>query len=123
MCGGASRSQGVEPDLGGFVRLHRVHTQPRRIKDGDVELLGQFGVCTFAYCTGVEVPVQAQKNKWSTPWTENWFYLRLADEVELCGGLSKVAVAISEASLTTGCMAAVDAMRVLSRQQSGRDLV
>lgn len=53
------KSQGVEPDLEGFVRLHRVHTQPRRIKDGGTEVLGQFGVCTFAYCTSVEVHVQA----------------------------------------------------------------
>lgn len=74
------KSQGVEPDLDGFVRIHRVHSQPRKVKDGDKELLGQFGVCTFVYRTGVEVPVQAQKNKWASSWTENWFYLKLDGE-------------------------------------------
>lgn len=59
------KSQGVEPDLDGFVCLHRVHPQPRKVKVGDRELLGQFGVCTFVYRTGTEVPVQAQKNKWA----------------------------------------------------------
>lgn len=34
------KSQGVEPDLEGFVRLHQVHTQPRKIKRGEDEVLG-----------------------------------------------------------------------------------
>jgi len=41
----------------------------------------------------------------------------------LCGGLPKVDVASSEASSTVGCLAAVNAIRILSRQQCGRDLV
>lgn len=47
----------------------------------------------------------------------------MADEPDLCGGLPKVDVASSEASSTVGCLAAVDAIRILSRQQCGRDLV
>lgn len=67
--------------------------------------------------------MQAQKNKWASQWTENWFYLRLADEPDLCGALPKVEVVAAEASSTAECLAAVDAMRTLSRQQCGWDLV
>ena len=55
MCG--VKSQGVEPDLEGFVRLHQVHPQPRKVTvDGNPVHL-QFGVYTFVYRHGVEVPV------------------------------------------------------------------
>jgi hypothetical protein len=65
------KPQGVEPDLEGFIRLHRVHPQPRKVKVDGKTLLCQFGVYTFIYHHGVEVHVQAQKNKWASPWTEN----------------------------------------------------
>jgi hypothetical protein len=77
------RSQGVEPDLEGFVH---VHPQPHKLTIGERTLICQFGVCTFVYRHEVEVPVQAQKNMWVSPWTENWFYLKLEDEPGLCGG-------------------------------------
>ena len=83
----------------------------------------QFGVYTFVYHHGAEVPVQAQKNKWASPWTENWFYLRLAGEPSLCSELSKLDSVTSEGVMTDACAAAVDALRALSLQQCACDLV
>lgn len=117
------KSQGVEPDLEGFVRIHRVHPQPRKIEVDGKELRGQFGVCTFVCRTGAEVPAQAHKNKWASPWTENWFYLKLEDEPGLCGQLSKIEWVSVEHVATDECVAAVDALRQLSRHQCARDLV
>jgi hypothetical protein len=51
------KSQGVEKDLEGFVHLLWVHPQPRKVTVSERTLLCQFGVCTFVYCHGVEVPV------------------------------------------------------------------
>jgi len=53
------KSQGVEPDHEGFVHLHQVHSQPRKINVNGKAVLLQFGVYTFVYRHGVEVPVQA----------------------------------------------------------------
>jgi len=53
-------------------------------------ILGQFGVYTFVYWHGAEVLVQAQKNKLALPQTENWFYVKLEGEPDLCGKLSKL---------------------------------
>ena len=61
------KSQGVEPDLEGFIRHHWVHPQPRKMTVEGMTVLGQFGVYTFIYHHGVEVPIQAQKNKWALP--------------------------------------------------------
>ena len=71
----------------------------------------------------MEVPVQAQKNKWSSPWTENWFYLRLEGEPRLCGKLSKLNSVTSKCVMMDACAAAVDALRALSCHQCARDLV
>lgn len=53
------KSQGVEPNLKGFIRLHRVHPQLRRMNVIGNTVLGQFGIYSFVYRHGVEVPVQA----------------------------------------------------------------
>lgn len=119
----ACRSQGVEPDLEGFVRTHRVHTQPRKIQVDGKPVAGQFGVYTFCYRHGAEVPVQAQKNKWASSWTVYWFYCKLSGELELCGDMPRLGNVSAEAVMTDGCQAAVDALRVLARHQCTRDLV
>ena len=54
---------------------------------------------------------------------EHWFYLRLEDEPELCGKLTKLGNVSVEAVMTDGCHAAVDAQRELARHQYARDLV
>jgi hypothetical protein len=53
-------------------------------------ILGQYGVYTFVYRHGVEVPVLAQKNKWAPPWTKNWFYMKLESKPSLCGKLQRL---------------------------------
>lgn len=60
------KSQGVESDFEGFIHIHRVHPQPQKVEVDGKEVRCQFGVCTFVYQTEVEVPVQAQKNKWAS---------------------------------------------------------
>ena len=70
---------------------------------------------TFVYRHGAEVPVQAQKNKWASPWTENCFDMKLEGEPSLCGKLSKLESMTSEGVMTDACAAAVDALRILSR--------
>jgi hypothetical protein len=86
-------------------------------------VLGQFGIYTFVYRHGVEVPVQAQKNKWASPWIENWFYMRLEGEPGLYGKLSRLENVTSDAIMTNVCVAAVGVLRALSRHQCVRDLV
>jgi hypothetical protein len=80
-------------------------------------ILGLFGVYTFVYRQGAEVPVQAQKNKWASPWTDNWFYMRLEGESSLCGKLSRLDSVTADGVMTDGCAASVDALRILSRHQ------
>lgn len=54
--------------------------------------------------------MQAQKNMWPSPWTENWFYLRLEGEPDLCVELSKIDTMTAEGLMTDGCATAVDAL-------------
>ena len=86
-------------------------------------ILGQFGVYTFIYRHCAEVPVQAQKNKWASLWMENWFYVKLEGEPDLCGKLSKLESVTSKGIVTDACAAAVDALRVLSCHQCVCNLV
>ena len=86
-------------------------------------ILGQFGVYTFIYRHGAEVSVQAQKNKWASPWMEKWFYVKLEGEPDLCGKLSKLESVTSEGVMIDACAAAVDTLWILSRHQCACDLV
>jgi hypothetical protein len=74
----------------------------------------QFGVYTFIYRHGAEVHVQAQKNKWASPWTDNWFYIRMEGEPSLCGKLMRLDSVTAEGIMTDGCAAAMYAFRTLS---------
>jgi hypothetical protein len=65
----------------------------------------------------VEVPVQAQKNKWALPWTENWLYIRLEGEPSLCRKLMRLDSVTVDGVMTNGCVTAVDALRILSCHQ------
>ena len=83
----------------------------------------QFGVYTFVYRHGVEVPVQAQENKWASPWTKNSFYIRMEGEPSLCWKLLMLDSVTAEGIMTDGCATAVEALRTLSRHHCARDLV
>ena len=116
------KSQGVEPDLEGFIQLHRVHPHPQKITVEGKTVHLQFGVYTFVYRHGAEVPIQAQKNKWALPWTENWFYVRLEGEPSLCGKLMRLDSMTADGVMIDGCAAAVDVLRIW-HHQCARDLV
>lgn len=108
----------------GFIRIHRVHPQPWTIPVGEgATAYGQFGVCAFYYRTGVEVPVQAQRNRWSSNWHEGWFYYQLEGEPELTGEMPLLGDAKAEAVMGDEVHAAYDAVRLLARYQSARDLM
>jgi hypothetical protein len=53
------KSQGVEPDLEGFIHLHQIHPQPHKVNVDGKTLLCQFGIYTFVFHHGVEFPIQA----------------------------------------------------------------
>jgi hypothetical protein len=71
----------------------------------------------------VEVPVQAQKNKWASPWIENWFYMRLEGEPRLCSKLMRLDSVTSEGIMIDACAAAIDALRALLCHLCARNLV
>ena len=117
------KSQGVELDLEGFILLYRVHPQPQKITVEGKTVQLQFGVYAFIYRHGAKVPVQAQKNKWASPWMENWFYIKLDGKVGVCGKLTRLDSVTVDGIMTDGCVAAVDALRILSCHQCALDLV
>jgi hypothetical protein len=86
-------------------------------------ILAQFGVYTFVYRHGVEVLVQAQKNKWALPWIENWFYVRLEGEPGLCGKLMRLDSVTSKGIMTDACATVVDALKDLLCHLCAHDLV
>ena len=45
---------------------------------------------------------------------ENWFYVKLEDEPDLCGKLSKVESVTSKGVMTNACASTIDALRILS---------
>jgi hypothetical protein len=120
----ACRSQGVAVDIDAFPHTHRVHYQPRKVA-GEAEVsVCQFGVYTFCYRAGVEVPAQAQMNKWKSPWLKHWFYYKLGGEGgvtgDLCGVLTPHAMQTAEGAGTSASDAAVDALRLLGRNLCAR---
>ena len=64
-----------------------------------------------------------RKNKWASPWTKNWFYIRLEGKPSLCGKLLRLDSVTTEGIMTDGCATAVDALRTLLHHQCARDLV
>jgi hypothetical protein len=57
----------------------------------------------------VVVLVQAQKNKWALPWTENWFYVRLEGKHGLCGKLMRLDSVTSKVIMTDAYATTVNA--------------
>lgn len=73
------KSQGVEHDVEAFVKMHRVHTQPRKWEEDGQACYGQFCVYSFVYRKKDDFPVPTQKNKWTAGWHEGWFYYYLKE--------------------------------------------
>jgi hypothetical protein len=57
----ALRSQGVEPFVEGFCRVHELHYQTKARKDG---LHENFGCYNFAYRKTTKFPVISYRSKW-----------------------------------------------------------
>lgn len=88
------RSQGVEPTVEGFIKLHRLHTQKRTetVKQDDGRTVieeAQFGMYTFVKQNSATLPVAAQRNKQTmggirSGSTTSWRRVRTWWEISLC---------------------------------------
>jgi hypothetical protein len=72
----ALRSQGISVNAEGFCRVHELHYQRKARAD---DLHKNFGCYNFAYREDTKAPVIGYHIKWSTGWTNEWFYIK-ADE-------------------------------------------
>jgi hypothetical protein len=75
----ALRSQGVEPFVEGFYRVHELHYQTKARKDG---LHENFGCYNFAYRKTTKFPVISYRSKWPAGWKSEWFYVKVDDDKE-----------------------------------------
>jgi hypothetical protein len=75
----ALRSQGVEPFVEGFYRVHELHYQTKARGDG---LHENFGCYNFAYCKTTKFPVISYRSKWPAGWKSEWFYVKVDDDKE-----------------------------------------
>jgi hypothetical protein len=75
----ALRSQGVEPFVEGFCRVHELHYQTKAREDG---LHENFGCYNFAYHKNTKFPVISYRTKWPAGWKTEWFYVKVDEEKE-----------------------------------------
>jgi hypothetical protein len=72
----ALQSQGIDPNVEAFCRVHELHYQTKAREDG---LHENFGCYNFAYHKDMKSPVVSYRTKWPTGWKNEWFYVK-ADE-------------------------------------------
>jgi hypothetical protein len=72
----ALQSQGIDPNVEAFCRVHELHYQMKAREDG---LHENFGCYNFAYHKDMKSPVVSYRTKWPTGWKNEWFYVK-ADE-------------------------------------------
>jgi hypothetical protein len=75
----ALRSQGVEPFVEGFCRVHELHYQTKAREDGLHENCGCYN---FAYRKNTKFPVISYRTKWPAGWKTEWFYVKVDEEKE-----------------------------------------
>jgi hypothetical protein len=75
----ALRSQGVEPFVEGFCRVHELHYQTKARGDG---LHENFGCYNFAYRKTTKFPVISYRSKWPAGWKSEWFYVKVDEDKE-----------------------------------------
>jgi hypothetical protein len=122
----ALRSQGVDPNVEAFCRVHELHYQTKAREDG---LHENFGCYNFAYRKDMKSQVVSYRTKWPTSWKNEWFYVK-ADEkkreklvlsqLSLNFGLTRPLCCMTSGS---SCRQAVAKFRVVSEQIGTRDLV
>jgi hypothetical protein len=124
----ALRSQGIDPNVEAFCRLHELHYQTKAREDG---LHENFGCYNFAYHKDMKTPVVSYRTKWPTGWKNEWFYVKADEKREKLKTL-----VLSPLSLSFGltrplchmvpgspCRQAVAEFRVVAEQIGTRDLV
>jgi hypothetical protein len=125
----ALRSQGMDPNVEAFCRVHELHYQTKAREDG---LHENFGCYNFTYRKDMKAPVLSYHSKWPTDWKKEWFYFK-ADENKR---EKLMQIVLSPLSLSFGlprplcrmmsgspCRQAVAEFRVVAEQISTRDLV
>jgi hypothetical protein len=75
----ALQSQGVEPFVEGFCRVHELHYQTKARADG---LHENFGYYNFAYRKTTKFPVISYHSKWPAGWKSEWFYIKVDEDKE-----------------------------------------
>jgi hypothetical protein len=75
----ALRSQGVEPLVEAFGRVHKLHYQTKAREDG---LHENFGCYNFAYRKDMKILVVSYHTKWPTGWKTEWFYVKIDEKKE-----------------------------------------
>jgi hypothetical protein len=67
-----------EPSSNGFAKRHELHYQPKKVPVDGFDKYQQFGVVNFHGKRGGDAGlVPATNNKWSTGWTNAWFYYKV----------------------------------------------
>jgi hypothetical protein len=125
----ALRSQGIDPNVEAFCRVHELHYHTKAREDG---LHENFGCYNFAYREDMNALVVSYRTKWPTGWKNEWFYVK-ADEkkreklktlvlstLSLSFGLTRPLCRMTSGS---PCQQAVAEFRVVDEQISTRDLV
>jgi hypothetical protein len=121
----ALRSQGVEPLVEAFCRVHKLHYQTKAREDG---LHENFGCYNFAYCKDMKTPVVSYRTKWPTGRKTEWFYVKIDEKKEklvqsplvLTFGLTRPQCHMTPG---TSCPDAVGEFRVVSEHIGTRYLV
>jgi hypothetical protein len=125
----ALRSQGMNPNVEAFCRVHELHYQTKARADG---LHENFGCYNFAYRKDMKAPVLSYHTMWPAGWKNEWFYFK-ADEkkreklmqivmslLTLSFGLTRPLCRMPSGS---PCQQAVAEFRVVAEQINTRDLV
>jgi hypothetical protein len=123
------RSQGMNPNVEAFCRVHELHYQTKAREDG---LHENFGCYNFAYRKDTKALVLRYRTKWPTGWKSEWFYIK-ADEkkreklktmvmspLSLSFGMTRPLCNMKPGS---PCQLAVVEFRVVAEHISTRDLV
>jgi hypothetical protein len=119
------QSQGVEPLVEAFCRVHELHYQTKAREDG---LHENFGCYNFAYRKDMKTPVVSYRTKWPTGWKNEWFYVKVDEKMEklvqspldLTFGLTRPLCDMLQGS---PCQTDVGEFRVVSEHIGTRDLV
>jgi hypothetical protein len=121
----ALRSQGVEPFVEGFCRVHELHYQTKARGDG---LHENFGCYNFAYRKTTKFLVISYRSKWPAGWKSKWFYVKVDDDkeklvqspLELIFGETRPPCNMTPEGPT---QIALDEFRVIAEHLGTRDLV